>query len=193
MIADQMSKQPLFGGMAAMTIPTRMQDVSDFRPVPDHQEVYSDGAIDQSVIVEILDRASASDDQCVEFYWADCCTSNDAQDPVMSRSSPIGPPSGVQPHPATAFCIEGQMKASKGRQSELAANTIHVMLCVLRLPHVSSDVIITLSTAMTVSEHSAAAADTGAGDRSDHLRAPALFESMIQSFAINDWSLFGES
>lgn len=54
MTADQASRRPLFGGMASMTMPTRMQDVSDFRPVPDHQEVYSDGAVDQSVIVEIL-------------------------------------------------------------------------------------------------------------------------------------------
>lgn len=56
MTADQTISQPLFGGMASMTIPTRMQDVSDFRPVPDHQEVYADGAIDQSVIIEILVR-----------------------------------------------------------------------------------------------------------------------------------------
>lgn len=104
-----------------------------------------------------------------------------------------GPPAGIQQHPATAFCIEGQMKASKGRQGGDAANTVHVMICVLRLPHVSSDVVITLSTAMDVSELSAAAADTGAGARFDHLRAPALFESMIQSFTVSDWGLFGES
>jgi len=67
------------------------------------------------------------------------------------------------------------------------ANTIHVMICVLRLPHVDSDVIITMSTAMSISEHSAAAADTGPGARTDHERAPELFENMIQSFAISDW------
>lgn len=85
------------------------------------------------------------------------------------------------------------MSASKGRQGQHAANQVHVMICVLRLPHVASDIVITLSTAIAVSEHSSAAADTGAGARTDHLRAAGLFESMIQTFAISDWSLFGES
>lgn len=178
-----------------------------------------------------------ADEQCVNFYWADCCTSNEAQEPVITASSAVGmlsrgiheqlseaqsclaqldvtqsstvlitdckgmirllllpadPPAGVQAQ-SSAFCIEGQMKASKGRQGEHAANTVHVMICVLRIPHVSSDIVITLSTPISVSENSAAAADAGSGDRTDHLRAPALFNSMIHSFAINDWGLFGES
>jgi hypothetical protein len=49
----------LFGGMAAIHVPQRMQDISTFRPVPDHQEVYADGSSDQSVIVEILVRFAA--------------------------------------------------------------------------------------------------------------------------------------
>ena len=44
----------LFGGAIDMCIPARLVDVSDFRPVPDNQEVLADGATDQSVIVEIL-------------------------------------------------------------------------------------------------------------------------------------------
>lgn len=57
MTGEQMSQRPLFGGMASMAMPTRMQDVSDFRPVPDHQEVHADGATDQSVIVEVFVRS----------------------------------------------------------------------------------------------------------------------------------------
>lgn len=44
----------LFGGAVEMAFPQRLIDVSDFRPVPDHQEVYADGGEDQSLIVEVL-------------------------------------------------------------------------------------------------------------------------------------------
>ena len=44
----------LFGGAVIMGIPARLVDVSDFRPVPDNQEVLADGSTDQSVIVEIM-------------------------------------------------------------------------------------------------------------------------------------------
>lgn len=203
-----------------------------------------------SKVDAVQDRADVPDDQCIAFYWNDCCSSNEALESELTASSTIGPhssllllkpalepallmanavlagsnchcprlklkrfplqqlcytdmilcnhtfagpPAGVQQHPASAFCIEGQMRASKGRQAEHAANQVHVMICVLRLPHVTSDIVISLSTAVSVSEHSAAAADAGAGSRTDHLRAPGLFESMIQTFAINDWGLFGDS
>jgi Ran-interacting Mog1 protein len=49
-----MREVALFGGAARVMLPARMEDVSDFRPVPDHQEVYTDASADQSVIVEIL-------------------------------------------------------------------------------------------------------------------------------------------
>lgn len=62
MTGEQISQRPLFGGMASMAMPSRMQDVSDFRPVPDHQEVHADGATDQSIIVEILVRSCCSAD-----------------------------------------------------------------------------------------------------------------------------------
>lgn len=54
----------LFGGMASMSLPPRMADVSDFRPVPDHQEIYTDANSDQSVIIEILVRILVSWRHC---------------------------------------------------------------------------------------------------------------------------------
>ena len=51
-------KVDLYGGMASIVLPTRMADVSDFRPVPDHQEIYTDANSDQSVMIEILVRFS---------------------------------------------------------------------------------------------------------------------------------------
>lgn len=36
---EQLVARALYGGAIEMTIPMRFEDVSDFRPVPNHQEV----------------------------------------------------------------------------------------------------------------------------------------------------------
>ena len=36
-----------------ITIDERYVDISDFRPVPDHQEVFQDAEADQSVTIEV--------------------------------------------------------------------------------------------------------------------------------------------
>ena len=38
-VIDKLVMRQLYGGAAEIGIPARMQDISDFRPVPDHQEV----------------------------------------------------------------------------------------------------------------------------------------------------------
>lgn len=53
-MATQLVLRELFGGAMQMAVPCSLQDVSDARPVPDHQEVWADGSTDQSVIVEIV-------------------------------------------------------------------------------------------------------------------------------------------
>ncbi len=41
MLDEQMITRALFGGAIEMNLPQRFVDVSDYRPVPDHQEVHS--------------------------------------------------------------------------------------------------------------------------------------------------------
>lgn len=57
---EELEARQLFGGMVSIQCPSRFVDVSDFRPVPDHQEVLADASADQSVIVEILVRSGRS-------------------------------------------------------------------------------------------------------------------------------------
>lgn len=38
MIDDALVTRPLYGGAAQLAFPQRFADISDFRPVPDHQE-----------------------------------------------------------------------------------------------------------------------------------------------------------
>lgn len=49
-----MTRRGLFGGAIEVQLPERLVDVSNFRPVPDNQEVFADGNTDESVIVEVV-------------------------------------------------------------------------------------------------------------------------------------------
>lgn len=89
--------------------------------------------------------------------------------------------------------MQGTLKASKGRQGEHAANHVHVLIGILRLPHVKSDVVLTLATPTEINAASAAADEAGAGAKTLHLTAPELFQRMLQTFRVVDWELFGES
>lgn len=51
------SVRSLFGGAITCPISTRFQDVSNLRPVPDHQECFADGDADRSFVFEIVVRA----------------------------------------------------------------------------------------------------------------------------------------
>jgi hypothetical protein len=51
-----------FGGAITLELPTRFVDVSQFRHIPDTQEVFADVDTDQSFIVELLDLEDGEPD-----------------------------------------------------------------------------------------------------------------------------------
>lgn len=114
---------------------------------------------------------------------------------IMLKVCHAGVPRGIASceRDASALTISGSMKASKGRQGTEAANHVAVCLGVLRLPSVRSDVIVAMCTPTHISQNSAAAADTVVRDPSPSEWAPDLFNTVFDSFAVHDWSLFGES
>jgi hypothetical protein len=52
----------LYGGSIRCDIPVNYVDISEFRDVPDHQEVFAHPTLDQSIIVEINERV------CYSFF-----------------------------------------------------------------------------------------------------------------------------
>lgn len=78
-VAEDVLVQPLFGGALAMQIPSRFTDVSDFRQLPNTQEVFADALTDQSIIVEILQLADESvANAAAEFHFHSLAHDNEA-------------------------------------------------------------------------------------------------------------------
>ena len=159
-----MSPRALYGGAFTVELSESESwtDVSDLRPVPDHQEVFLDHARRQ-LVFEIMERENVPDEQAAAHYFHDLAQAHDSrpQDTHFSLdSSPIVSFNTMSNWPEDTFVCSGRgvQKVFMGGSLELYMRenglqyppeglfaTIQVDLCLIRLPSVSSDILITLS------------------------------------------------
>ena len=81
------------------------------------------------------------------------------------------------------------MFAERARASALFS--MQVQVAVLRYPEQGTDILITMNTPSHIHDDSAAAQHAGSGQKYAHLSAPDLFHSMLKTFHVIDYSLFG--
>lgn len=176
----------LFGGSIECLVPEGWRDVSDVRQVPDHQECRQDDE-GRLLVIEILDyQTDVSNDQAAEYYFTDLAEYNGAvnpQDVSFERSNPMP---AIPSLPSTAaFCPgRGTQRIIQGRErilQPLEPIWINVELCAIRLPSVSTDVLITLTSPT----------ETNSQDNVNGPSPRLQFMEILQSFHIRDWSLFG--
>ncbi|EFJ49918.1 hypothetical protein VOLCADRAFT_89409 [Volvox carteri f. nagariensis] len=168
-------QRELWGGAVTCAVPARMLDVSDIRPVPDHQEVFLDSDADQALIFEIVEHDGAvADTDCGRHAFEDAAEGNEATSHTLEAVTSLEA-AAVPNVPATAYkcLVQGRQMVRRGRE----AKDTEVMLAVLRFPQVQSDLLISLSTP-------AAAAES----RSE---ATAIIAQVLATLEILDWRLFG--
>lgn len=156
--------------------------------------MFTDANLDQNLILEILERTSSvSDIGAGEYYFQDLVSAVDATFASISsvKQFNVQQKLSKMPQDAVGSIVTGEMVTSKGRQGPDALNKIHVMLMVLRLPHVSTDMLLTLNTPIFIHAASASAAQAGSGYKDTHMQAPRLFHRIMASLEIDDWGLFG--
>jgi hypothetical protein len=78
--------------------------------------------------------------------------------------------------------VTGIQRIAKGRQTQ--ARDVHCLVAVIRLPHVQSDLLITLSTPTSSAAGSQAGTFNPAG-------TALLFRNVLETLSIKDYSLFG--
>jgi hypothetical protein len=84
-----MAARELFGGALSVQLDPRFFDVSNFRQIPDTQEVFADATTDQSVIVDILEIHSSSNGVCpAHFHFDVLATDNSAIASVVVEEVP---------------------------------------------------------------------------------------------------------
>jgi hypothetical protein len=174
-----------------------LQDVSNIRQVPDHQEVFADPSRDESLVFELLDlKPDINDNGSAVWFLQDLANEQDAQGFTLVDQSgvvevPIGDSSALF---TTAI---GQMGISKGRQGREAQNVVRVYLANLRLKNAGTDVLVVAHEPILISPLSESASAVGPGllpaAQSGFLPISEVFKVAVSSFKVNDWSLFGGS
>jgi hypothetical protein len=111
--------------------------LSTVREVPDHQEVFADVKTDQSVIVELVNMADATDDQAALFHFRELATDNDAlSEAAVVNVERVGSDSLPNFSAGTVcYAVQGQQRVAKFNERTNAKNLVNIYLAVIRLPH----------------------------------------------------------
>ncbi|KAL9650603.1 hypothetical protein ABK040_006404 [Willaertia magna] len=179
----------LFGGALTISIPERYLDASNFREIPNNQEVFTDNLEIQStssqstgcptLIVEILSLSeNVNNENITTFMFEDLADSNHVlpNDRVVLTTFTDNHLNQVKGSSFTGGLI-GIMKVEKNR----AMDNVVVFVWVVRLPQYDTDILITLNDPTLTSNSLEDIVNS---------QSFALFKQMIQSFQILDSGLF---
>jgi hypothetical protein len=191
-MANECSQRQLFGGSITCDIPTAWLDVSIVRQVPDHQEVYQGLSENPELpgpclIVEIMEHQEVSNDEAAAYFFGDLAGANGVTSPedIKFMATPL-PVSPTLPNNGTCCSGIGMQKVSHGRDVDVGGNPrlrrphwVTVELCVMRLPHVGTDLLITLSQPKEDP------------NEAESLSFSQPFSHTVETFQVRDWNLFG--
>eukprot|EP01132_Coremiostelium_polycephalum_P004887 gene4887-6095_t len=184
--------RPLYGGAIEVILPKRFIDISQYRQVPDHQEVFVDEHTEQSVIIELLERQPVSDQESLSFHYNVICEEAGIlpEKRILVNSRAITTKEMPNfPDSFPKYLLLAQQKVAKF--NETAENTINVYMAIVRLERAKTDLLITLNEAIEISpESSSINAVKTTTPSSDHTLIESLFLSILNSFKIKDYGLF---
>lgn len=185
---EKLVPRALYGGAIEAHFPSRFVDVSNFRPVPDNQEVFQDADKDQNIIFEVVQQSEVQDAEASEFFWKDLAKSNDAVEYRLTGKGVLDATDipGV-PEECSKLLAHGVQVIAKSRDSQKMANRVQVSIVVVRLPSVESELLVTLNTPL---EGGSSNSQTSAATMENARQAPQLFRRIASTIKINNWDLF---
>jgi hypothetical protein len=87
--------------------------------------------------------------------------------------------------------VTGSIQASKGRDRAELANSVLLLLAVLRLPQHGADLLVTVNAPLFVAPGSSAGVDAAGSQPAAQATAAAVMAQLLRSLQIVDWGLFG--
>ncbi len=176
----------LYGGALSCHIPSSFSDVSEFRQVPNNQEVFAEAVSDRCIIVELLQMEEKVSNESSAYYYfqeiadSNACTANDRAI-LQTISIPESEVPGLR---VPAHIVVGTQKVAKFK--ETAKNVIQVFVCCIRLPQVTTDVVISVTVPLQINPDSSSQDIQATNAEEGHI----LLKNIIGSLSVSDWSLF---
>lgn len=162
---EEQTTRGLFGGALSTVLPPTFLDASEFRQVPDTQEVFvSPENQETSLIVELVESLPGKIELAVVEHFKILAEDNEADSHDIAECLSIEPSTGE------AWIIHGSQKVGKFNVPD--KQVVHISLGVIRLDRVSTDILITHNSTT----------EQELGRR--------RVSSAVANFKVNDWSLF---
>lgn len=76
----------LYGGSIKVVLPSNFIDASDFRQVPDNQEVFVNDNNNDSIVFDILERVNAEDEDAVQEHVKEIAVLNNVSNELTINS-----------------------------------------------------------------------------------------------------------
>ncbi|KAI3630205.1 hypothetical protein MIR68_011640 [Amoeboaphelidium protococcarum] len=215
---DNQNDRQLFGGAMKCSVPSSYQDVSEFRQVPDNQEVFADTKSAASIIIELIDTSSVPEEFTFASQRSDSTTVN-ANDPALIHFQVLAEDNQCVPDNATVLhqsqlesncliategdtfvrVVVGMQRIQKFNQTRL--DQVLIMLCVFRLQQHNTDIVLSMNLPLVDDSQANQAcqlnwdqAISGSGmtrDEDEVSSAVQTFVRLIKSFQLVDSSIFG--
>lgn len=187
----------------SIRVPSEFTDVSQVRPVPDNQEVFSHAETDRSVIVELVQQesgVSSSDALPARFHFGALCRDSGAIQARILESieltTDVLSTLRAEDTNLHASVVYGAIMVSKYKDNEEYANQVIVSLACIRLPRVTTDVLVVYNDPIMLHPMSSSARlgstvadpeNTNVADRA------SLLNAVVGTLEVHDWSLFDAS
>ena len=186
----------LFGGSITVLLPATFDDISTIRQVPDHQEVFVDRESEISFIVELVNyNGDVTDNNAPKFYFTDLAECNEAKNATIDSASVVRDPQFI-PHVTDQSCVKcvvtGRQTVTKFRSEDAPLETVQIVLIVVRLPHVGTDMLVTMNVPSSATQQPITADRIcpSADILGETCPAAKIMSAALNSLNIKNWSLF---
>jgi hypothetical protein len=164
-------KKEIFGNCASIEVPPNFKDVSDFRQVPDNQEVFVSDDSDVTIIIELLESPiNVLDEKSrLLLHWTDLENANSSK---ASNYEYCLATNNDNSNSEASMYMFGHQNIPKFNKDEDITKVKIYLFCML-LSNVLTDVLISLSIPINFDCYS-----------------DEDFVKIFKSFKVTDWSLF---
>ncbi|GAB7361231.1 hypothetical protein MBLNU230_g1292t1 [Neophaeotheca triangularis] len=180
----------LFGGAMHAQLPSNFTDVSNFRQVPDNQEVWIDADGFTSIVFDILERVELPTDmEALKYHLHDIVEEDVERTQIWQTNNAIFAklPQGTPAY--TLFATAPPSEKQKGRDKE--PDFTATLMCLIRLVDQKTDIVVVMNVPHIPGQYDNASVDPSIGKMGELLQKGMDARSkLIETFEINDWDLF---
>ncbi|KAG2195452.1 hypothetical protein INT47_000417 [Mucor saturninus] len=188
-----MNTQQLFGGAIVVPVKNTFLDASQFRQIPDNQEVFVDMTTQQSLIFELLEQVEESNEAVAKYHFQQLAEDNEAAESIVTvvdnlNAKEMAP---LLPQDTTEiYVLQGTQKISKFNEKD-AYNTVEIILAVIRLTNVGTDFVISVNAPVKLADVSSEQESVQETTAIDIETAKQEMLAILKGLSVNDWALFG--